>query len=331
MDKSMREAMFCTGLEDGKIRCDLCPRHCSIPLQGTGFCRSRKNLDGTLFAVNYAQAIGGSFDSIEKKPLYHYRPGSVIYSLGPNSCNLSCSFCQNYQVSQQTCPVFEISPHDLAENLKKLGAGQVAFTYTEPFTWYEYIHDFALLAPDVSIVLVTNGYIDQEPLRDILPHISAMNIDLKAIDPDFYRDHCNGDLKAVLDTIEHVYSAGVHLELTNLIIPGLNSSDEEISKLVSRVGEISTEIPLHFSAYHPAYHMTIPPTPASLIASACEYAKKSLRFVYAGNISYGDHTDTVCPACGQRMISRSGRNIVSRVKPEGSCPDCGTKIYGVFR
>lgn len=326
----VREAEFYLKLPNHSVRCELCPHFCHLSDGQSGRCRSRTNNGGILIAVNYGRSIGGYQDPIEKKPLYHYHPGSLIYSLGPNSCNLSCDFCQNYQISQLDSPTVPLSPDQLKTLLNSNDLHQVAFTYTEPLTWYEFILDFARLAPETDIVLVSNGYINPGPLQKLLPYLKAMNIDLKSIRETFYKQRCGGDPAPVLQTISMAHAAGVHLELTNLLIPGANDDPADILDLVEFCAELDPELPLHFSAYHPAYRSSEPETPGSSVIAACRLAKSRLRNVYAGNLAESLFSDTVCPACGKTVISRRSGRVLCAPNWGGNCPQCGNKILGVF-
>lgn len=327
-----REAMYYRNEEDTTLVCELCPKYCVLTDGALGGCRARKNLGGILMATNYALATGLSLDRIEKKPLYHYYPGSRILSLGPNSCNLQCSFCQNYQISQMHAATQEISPEFLRDVIAQhcAEALQVAFTYTEPLTWYEYILDFARENPEVRIVLVTNGYINPRPLAELLPHVSAMNIDLKAMSESFYASECRGHLEPVLENIRACVAAGVHLELTFLLIPGLNDAPSELMAMRDFIAELNPELPLHVSAYHPDYQMIAPATKTEHIASAIKVFKESLVNVYGGNLPVSDFMDTLCRSCGTRLIARTHGKVQNFLNGEGSCPQCGTKAYGVY-
>ena len=332
MDYSIeREAMFYEQLDNQQVRCLLCPHCCLLKVGETGTCRGRKNITGKLIAINYGRTMGISLDPIEKKPLYHFRPGSQIVSLGPNSCNLSCFFCQNYDSSQMPCSTVYINPEQLYNLVLEhsyQGYKQVAFTYTEPFTWYEYIYDFAKIARDTDIVMVTNGYINPAPLKELMPYIRAMNIDLKSIRNEFYVKHCNGGLETVKQTIKNAFNAGIHIELTNLLIPTLNDAEEDIQALIDFVSSISVDIPLHFSAYYPAYKSNIPPTSPRTVLKACQMAKEKLSYVYAGNIWSDEFRETYCPKCDNLVIS-AHRRIVG-IDDKGQCRNCSYRIYGVF-
>ncbi|MCK5052557.1 MAG: AmmeMemoRadiSam system radical SAM enzyme [Candidatus Cloacimonetes bacterium] len=323
----MKEALFYTQLEDQKVRCDLCPHNCVISPGKIGICRARKNIDGVLYAINYGETITISIDPMEKKPLYHYHPGKSILSIGPNSCNFSCKFCQNYQSSQLEVPTTTITPDKLVELCKSHNCGFVAFTYTEPTTWFEFILDSSKLLKEngIKTVMVTNGFINQEPLKELLPYIDAMNIDLKAFDEKFYKTICNGSLQPVLDTIITA-SNRCHIEITNLIITDENDSEKQINDLVDFVANINPDIPLHFSRYYPTYKMENPPTSVSKLEMAKEIAEKKLNFVYLGNII--TERDTCCPNCNHLLIRRDyPMKIDIR---NGKCPSCGHIIYGEF-
>ncbi|MDD2332588.1 MAG: AmmeMemoRadiSam system radical SAM enzyme [Candidatus Cloacimonetes bacterium] len=324
--------MFYKSLGEKSVQCELCPHFCTIGEGSRGLCRMRFNKKGILQAQNYGRSIVFALDPIEKKPLYHFFPGSRILSLGPNSCNLSCFFCQNFQSSQFDCPTHELSPEDLKDYLLAHLLNQVAFTYTEPLTWYEYIYDFSCLCQSegIRIVLVSNGYINPEPIKIIARAVSAMNIDLKAFDDSFYRTYCKGSLNPVLATIRFVYEAGIHLEITNLLIPGLNDDQTTIGKLIDFLASLDPDIPLHFSAYHPAFKAKIASTPASVVQNACQMAKEKLKHVYAGNCSVPEFQDTYCPGCGRVLVSRSNYALQNVMNKSNTCPHCGTEIYGVF-
>ena len=328
----MREAKYYRKLEDNAVQCILCPHFCIIKNNSAGKCRMRQNITGILYAKNYAKTVSLALDPIEKKPLYHYRPGSTILSFGPNSCNLSCFFCQNYSISQNDAPTTLIMPEELLDFMLSKDMNQIAFTYSEPFTWFEYIYDFAFISQgqNISIVLVTNGFINQDPLRELLPFISAVNIDLKSIQNSFYKDHCGGSIQPVKDTIRECFVSGVHTELTNLLIPSLNTSEEDIVEMVDFIAGISAKIPLHISKYHPAYMSDIQATPEETILNACRIAEKRLHFVYAGNIYLREFHDTRCPICKTAIIKRNHSKVEIFIDSDGLCPKCQSRIYGNF-
>lgn len=329
----MKKALYYKKLADSKVQCELCPQMCIISEGKTGICFGRRNIGGELFAENYGKTISFSTDPIEKKPLYHFYPGRDILSIGPNGCNFRCKFCQNYHISQQISPTKEITPESLLSSCEQSGSIGVAYTYTEPFVWYEFIYDSAKLLHEHGkvVVLVTNGSINEKPLREILPLIDAMNIDLKAFTEEFYRKYCSGFLETVKNTIK-ISSASrrTHIEVTNLIIPELNDSKEEIQNLVDFISEIDDEIPLHFSRYFPVYKLNKPPTPASTLQAAYEIAKKKLKYVYVGNINLSNTSDTFCPNCGKLLIRRSDfYTDVINIDRENRCKNCHYLIKGV--
>lgn len=268
----------------GKVHCELCPRYCVLTEGQMGYCRSRKAIGEKLYDIAYGKAVSIAIDPIEKKPLYHFHPGSTIISLGPNSCNLSCSFCQNWEISQHDCPTRYISLAELAALVYQQSRPQVAFTYSEPLMWYGFISDFARAYPDIFVVLVTNGFINEKPWVELLPGIAALNIDLKSMRQDFYKEMCGGDVEVVKRSIALAYASGTHMELTYLLIPGLNDSKQELHELGQFVSSLNKKIPLHISAYRPQYKLGIRATTVNEIEQACEIASQYLDFVYAGNV-----------------------------------------------
>ena len=267
------------------IKCLLCPNYCLIPPGKTSRCRSRFNDNNTLYTDNYGSTISLSLDPMRKKPLYHFHPNDYILSLGANSCNLLCSFCQNYSSSQEKCNTVYISPDDLLIYCQKKNILHVAFTYTEPFTWFEYIYEAATLltANNISAVLVTNGFVNPEPLKMILPFISALNIDLKAFSEKFYTEICGGHFEPVLETIRTA-QAKTHIEITYLMIETLNDDLNELHEMFSFIKNLNPNIPLHISRYFPRYKMKIKETDKEKMYQVAEIAKTYLNFVYLGNI-----------------------------------------------
>ena len=308
----------------GKTQCLLCPFNCILAEGQTGPCAGKKNVGGRLIAVNYGLTTSLNMDPMEKKPLYHFLPGSMILSVGPNGCNLGCDFCQNYQISQDQASVSYIPPEDLASIAASQGAAGVAYTYSEPLIWYEYVMDAAraVRARGMANVLVSNGYVNPGPLEELLPWIDAMNLDIKSMDPVFYKKICKSALPPVLETAR-MAAKKIHLEVTNLVIPGLNDDDEMFEKLADFLAELDPRIPLHFSRYHPAYKRSTPPTPAETLERAAQIAARRLKYVFVGNIHLGRWQDTICPGCGEVLIERSGYNI-QVVELDGSlCRFCG--------
>lgn len=323
----MKQAYYYKTLSDKKVQCLLCPHFCILPSGQEGKCRSRKNIEGSLFVLNYGKTMSLSIDPMEKKPLYHFYPGSPILSLGPNSCNFSCQFCQNYHSSQQKVPTRTIDPNEIVKLSRQQNCGFVAFTYTEPFTWFEFILDAAeiLQNNNLKVILVTNGFINQEPLKKLLPFIDAMNIDLKSMEDNFYKDICGGKLEPVLETIK-TSADQCHVEVTNLLITDENDSEENINKLVDFMASVNPEIPVHFSRYYPTYKMTNPATPLEKLEQAKKLASTKLSYVYLGNVM--TDRNTYCPKCNTLLIERE-YTIKSHIL-NGKCPSCGKQIYGFF-
>ena len=283
----MKEALYYEKLGNRRVKCRLCPYECAIPDGGRGACGVRINKDGTLYTELYGKTTGIALDPIEKKPLYRYHPGEYILSVGTKGCNLHCEFCQNWHISQNlSAPTEDITSEQIVEKAKAAGSFGIAYTYNEPFIWYEFVLDTAKLAKKNGLenVLVTNGLVNIAPLEEMLPVIDAMNIDLKSFDEDFYVKVCKGRLRPVLDVIKRS-AKSCHIELTNLIIPTLNDSEEMIRKMVDWIYKnLGPEVPLHISRYFPCYKMTLPPTPVETLKRAEKIAKEKLKYVYLGNI-----------------------------------------------
>ncbi len=327
----MKEAMYYQQIENSKVKCLLCPTECVIAPGNMGSCRSRKNIEGKLIAINYGKSTSLNLDPIEKKPLYHFYPGETILSLGPNSCNLHCQFCQNYYISQYNANTYDISPEKLHNIIRDNDYKVVSYTYTEPLTWYEYIYDCGkLFHEDARFVLVTNGYINQEPLIQLMLYVDAMNIDLKSIKDFFYRQICGGKLAPVKETIEYA-AQHCHLEVTNLLIPGCNDSEEELEELVSYLASVNPEIPLHFSRYFPHWKFDREPTPVSTLERAYKIAKSKLKYVYLGNLGWSKYSSTICPSCEKIVISRDGFLVQNKIAEDNHCPYCSYLIYGQFQ
>ncbi len=320
----MHEAAYYKRRGD-RIECLLCPNHCLIGEGGKGGCLSREVVNGRLIARTYAQVVSASVDPVEKKPLYHVCPGRPIYSIGSYGCNLHCRFCQNAEISQQRQPTVEVSPEQLVAEAASIGGNiGVAFTYNEPGIWYEYIIDCAplLRKNGLMTVLVTNGYLENQPWQDLCKVTDAMNIDIKAFTEDFYSKICGGRLETVKNNIKTAFEAGVHLELTNLVVTGLNDREEEFVALVDWIAGISDSIPLHISRYFPRYRETAPPTSPTMINSFVELAKKRLKFVYPGNLP--GHQDTRCPDCGNVWVRRNNYDV-SVLCRNAAC-ECGLSL-----
>lgn len=322
--------------EQDAVRCILCPHNCLIPAGKTGRCRVRKNEDGQLQTLNYGELTAVALDPVEKKPLYHFYPGKTVLSLGTLGCNMTCRFCQNHDISQLAAGTGSGSARRQlsAEGVARLVAMQdhscvgAAFTYSEPSIWYEFVYDAARAVKEKGFanVLVTNGFFSRKALRDLLPFVDAANVDLKSFSDDFYREICGAALKPVLETIITMKKE-IHLELTTLLVSGLNDGVEEIAKLSAWVAdEVGKDTPLHLSRYFPAYRMELPPTPEQTMAAAYEAACGYLQYVYVGNIAAPYGQDTCCPACGQKLISRNFRQVRFEGLSDRRCKACGHLI-----
>jgi pyruvate formate lyase activating enzyme len=331
MDQPERAAEYWERLDGGRVRCLLCPWHCRLRVGQTGICNCRKNVDGELRAMSYGRVVSVAIDPIEKKPLYHFHPGRQILSTAPNGCNFRCPFCQNADISQKIVPTQYVSPKDLVTLAEQHHSFGVCYTYTEPLVWFEYLLDAGRLVHDKGLanVLVTNGMINEKPLRELLPLVDAMNIDLKAMDEDFYKRTVKGDLKTVLNTIR-LSRESCHIELTNLLIPTLNDSEDKITALVDWVAELGVDIPLHFSRYFPHYKMSIEATPTETLLRAYTIAKERLRYVYLGNVSLTAGSDTLCYNCGNKLVSRSGYYTKILGIEDHRCSKCGIDVDFVF-
>ena len=321
----MHEALYYQKRDGGSVQCRLCPHHCLVKPGERGRCRVRENRDGTLFSLNYGRVTSVAMDPIEKKPLYHFHPGREILSLGTFGCNFRCPFCQNWQISQETPPSQEITSDEaVAAALQHRSVG-IAYTYNEPTIWFEFVLQTARKAAAAGLknVLVTNGFIEQEPLRELLPVVHALNVDVKSSNPAFYRDLCGGRLEPVLAAVETA-AKEAHVEVTTLVIPGENDSDEDLEGVARWVGEhIGRHIPAHLSAYTPRYRFTAPPTPVETLRRAYDLFRRHLDYVYLGNVMARDGSDTRCISCGATLIRRSGYDVRAVGLDGNRCRACG--------
>ncbi|WP_227764191.1 AmmeMemoRadiSam system radical SAM enzyme [Zhaonella formicivorans] len=328
----MREAKWYEKLEGNAVLCRLCPHGCRLEPGKTGICRVRTNVGGRLETRNYGLCTSLALDPIEKKPLYHFYPGKNIVSLGTVGCNLQCAFCQNWHLAHGEPGLAEITPRELVQaacQVKEKDSIGIAYTYSEPTVWYEFVLEAAEQAKsaDLQNVLVTNGFINEEPLKELAPVIDALNIDVKGFSTDFYRKIIKGDYRPVLRTAELAKEAGCHVEITTLLITGLNDGEEEIKSLVEWLaGSLGADVPLHFSRYFPNYQMEAPPTPLKTLQKAREIAREKLHFVYIGNAPELDGSDTYCPKCGRDVISRSGYRVALTGLKGKECKYCGEEL-----
>lgn len=314
--------------QGSKIKCRLCLHNCLIGENQFGLCSVRTNKGGSLKTINYGEITSMALDPIEKKPLYHFMPGENILSVGSFGCNFSCRFCQNYSIAHYKAPSQYMSPDALIEECLRLEDNVgIAFTYNEPSIWFEFVYETSKKlksqAPHFKVVLITNGYIESEPLVELLPYVDAMNIDLKSFRQDYYKKVCGGDLKAVLDTIERSHKR-CHIEITTLLVNGLNDSAEELEDIASYLGGLDKNIPLHLSRYFPTYKMNRSPTDVNVMLEGRKIAKKYLNYVFLGNLSNVDNS-TYCPRCSKLLIYRTGFFTKIYIK-QPICPQCGYSI-----
>ncbi len=325
----VKEALFYEQKQE-KLACYLCPHHCQLKSKEVGLCQVRENVDGRLISNNYGKITSMGLDPIEKKPLYHFYPGSDILSVGSFGCNFSCSFCQNYQISQEKAATRELSSDELIEIASQKNSIGIAYTYSEPLVWYEYVLETAQKASAAGLknVLISNGYIEIKPLKKLLPHLDAANIDLKSGKNDFYRDYCRGNIDPVKRTIR-IMAEKIHLEVTNLIITEANDDLLNLEEMFIFLADINPAIPLHLSRYHPAYKLNNPATDPVLMKKARNKALAYLEYVYLGNLIGKGYADTTCPACGELLIERTGYHINKQISTN-KCPTCNKKIYGRY-
>ncbi len=335
----MQKASFYSKLENQILKCELCPWFCILKPGQTGNCKVRSNENGVLVTHVFNKVAAFGIDPIEKKPLYHFYPGKNILSIGEVGCNLHCSFCQNHRISQCLATEFygfqEITSEKLVEKALQIPQNiGIAYTYNEPFTFYEFMFETSkqVHLKGLKNVVVSNGYINPEPLKKILPFIDAFNIDLKAFTEDFYRKQTKGKMVPVLDALKIIAKSKAHLEITNLVIPGLNDDVTVFEEMVKWIaGELGPEIPLHLSRYFPQYEFVIPSTPAETLEKLFGLAKKQLRYVYLGNVNDEKHSSTFCPECGNLLISRNRYSIsIQNLTKNSCCGKCSSMINVSF-
>ncbi|MHB8896137.1 MAG: AmmeMemoRadiSam system radical SAM enzyme [Candidatus Geothermincolia bacterium] len=323
----MKEAAYYEKLGASKVHCHLCPQECRISEGKKGFCRVRSNDDGTLYSDIYERVLAANMDPIEKKPLYHFHPGTSIFSIGTRGCNQRCDFCQNWEMLETDSPGTYISSDEVVRMAGRGGSIGIAYTYNEPMMWFEFVLECAKKVRERGLknVLVTNGSVNPEPLEELLPFVDAMNIDVKSMDPEFYRKICKSKLEPVLATVKRAIKE-CHIEITNLVIPTLNDSDELLGELIDFVASLGRETPLHFSAYYPCYKMTIEATPLATLQRAYELARKKLDYVYMGNVRSQDAGNSCCPGCGEKVVERDGyiTRVVGLDGPR--CANCGAEL-----
>lgn len=338
INRASKKASYFATIDGNRVRCTLCPHQCIIAKQQHGICLTRGNHDGVLYTENYCSPVSIAIDPIEKKPLYHFNPGSSIFSTGPNGCNFKCSFCQNYEISQNLLPTHELSCDDFLQKIVQSKTIGIAYTYSEPYIWFETIMDIGTKIKELGMVnvMVTNGSMCSRPLDDLLQIIDAMNIDIKSMNPLFYKKFCKAELMPVLETCEEVKKK-CHLEITNLLITDENDSDDDIKKLSAFIAEnLGNDTPLHLSRYFPRYRLKNKMTTDENLFRAYDIAKERLDNVYLGNITATGKANTICSGCNTLLINRDNNyvEISSMLNHDGNyrvvCRNCNTPANIIF-
>jgi len=333
-----KEALFYKKMENKEVKCFLCPRECVIKEGDWGFCRARKNIKGTLYSMGYGAPCSVHVDPIEKKPFLHFYPGTKAFSIASAGCNLRCKYCQNWEISQ-TKPTetinLNLDPEYIPQIVINKEVKSIAYTYSEPTNFYEYMLDTAMLAKKHGIknVVHSSGYINPEPLKKLTNYIDAFCIDLKGFTELYYRNICGADLQPVLNSLKVIKKNGVWLELVNLIIPTKNDDPKQIKKMCVWIkNNLGKSTPISFSKYYPTHKLTnIPPTPLKTLEKAVKIARDvGLEYVYIGNVPGHKYEDTYCPECGVKLIDRYGYHIIFNKIKNGRCPNCNEKIEGVW-
>jgi pyruvate formate lyase activating enzyme len=332
------EARYYQKLPDREIRCDLCPRYCQLGDLERGFCGVRENQGGKYYTLVYGQVASLNVDPIEKKPFFHFLPGSEAFSLATAGCNLHCKFCQNWEISQmrpEQVKNINLPPEALITACERYHCPVIAYTYTEPVVFFEYMYDCSILARKKGLknVVVTAGFINPEPLADLIRVVEAIKVDLKSFNQSFYTDYVRGELKPVLETIKQIAQSKTWLEIVYLVIPSLNDNPQEIREMCRWLkNEIGPDYPLHFSRFHPMYLIkNLPPTPVSTLEALREVAlTEGIHYVYVGNVPGHPGENTYCPNCGKLIIERYGYFIRKKELSRNKCRYCGQDIAGVW-
>jgi pyruvate formate lyase activating enzyme len=335
----MKESMFYESMTENRVRCHLCHHRCKIMEGKRGICGVRENRNGTLYSLVYGKVITEHVDPIEKKPLYHFLPGSRAFSIGTVGCNFHCKHCQNFDISQYPhehggeIVGQDRTPEQIVAAAKAARCKTIAYTYTEPTIFYEFAYDTAILAQKEGIknVFVSNGYMNAEAARHIALYLDGINIDLKAFTKTFYKEICGARLKPVLETIQLMKELGVWVEVTTLIIPGLNDGEQELRDIAHFIRGVGPEMPWHITQFYPTYKLADRPrTPVSTLRRARKIGiEEGLHYVYEGNVPGEEGENTYCYSCGAILIERRGLALIKNHLKEGNCPQCRTKIGGV--
>ncbi len=335
---SWREAMHYQKRDEKMVRCDICPRHCEVADKERGYCGCRENKDGTYYTLVYGRPCSVHIDPVEKKPLFHFFPSTKAFSLATAGCNMLCKFCQNWQISQvrpEQVDNLNLPPEKLVPLAKMKGAKSIAFTYTEPVVFFEYVYETARLTKgsDIKTISISNGYITEQALEDWCRYLDAMKVDLKAFTDSFYKNYCAGTLQPVLDCLKLLVERKVWTEIVYLVIPTLNDQIDDIRKMAKWiVKELGVDVPVHFTRFHPMYQLqNLPSTPVSTLERARKACmEEGIRYVYVGNVPGHDAENTYCHNCKKKLIARYGYYITENNITDGKCKFCETKIPGVW-
>jgi len=335
----IKEALLYEVLDAQAVVCNLCSHRCRLSPDKFGICGVRQNREGKLITHVYGEVIAAHIDPIEKKPLYHFLPGSSSLSIATSGCNFCCSFCQNWQISQNSKGNKKdfsgrvLRPEEIVAIAKQEGCESISYTYTEPTVFFEYALDIARLASEAGLGnnFVTNGYMTREALETIHPFLDACNVDLKSFHEDYYRTLCGARLAPVLASIRSMRELNIWVEVTTLVVPGQNDSDQELTDIAAFIAEVDTDIPWHISRFHPDFqYLESQPTPIETLRRAYAIGKsQGLSYIYIGNV-WGESEGTFCPSCGQKVIGRTGFSITKNQVQNGHCPFCRHKIAGIF-
>jgi pyruvate formate lyase activating enzyme len=332
-------AEYYAQLDDNRVQCQVCFRRCIVPEGERGFCRNKVNVEGRYFTLVYGRPSALQIDPIEKEPSFHFWPGATIFCTGTASCNNRCKFCQNWHLSQRSFEEIEhviISPESTVGLAEEMECDAVSFTYNEPTVFYEHMLDVAKEATrkGMGTLFHTNGGMNEEPLATLLEFMDAVTVDLKAFTSKFYREISSSELEPVLRTLQQIHHSGTHLEIVNLMIPTLNDDPGDVRRMCQWIRDtLSTQVPLHFTRFHPAYKLTsLPPTPIKTLEGAAQIAdEEGLDYVYVGNVPGHERNSTFCPSCGEKIIGRTHFSVLSLDLAKGRCSFCGHPIPGIWR